>query len=181
MSTRRTPKAAAKAAAAQAAPAAPATVTSVPNFAHRNLPLLLLQAREGVMAQFRPILNAHGVTEQQWRIVRALLEQGPLEPRQIGQVCRISSPSLAGVLARMDDLGLVQRQRMPQDQRRVLVQLTDRSQALAAAMAPGIEAAYAAIEAHIGSAFIGGFYSALDELIGLLGSMPVDAADTAAG
>ncbi len=38
---------------------------------HRNL---LLQAREGVMARFRPILNAHGITEQQWRIVRGLLE-----------------------------------------------------------------------------------------------------------
>ena len=42
-------------------------------FRHRNLPLLLLHAREGVIGQFRPILNAHGVTEQQWRIIRALL------------------------------------------------------------------------------------------------------------
>lgn len=163
MSTRRSPRAAAGA--------------TVPALRHRNLPLLLLQAREGVMAQFRPILNAHGVTEQQWRIVRALLEQGPLEPRQIGQVCHISSPSLAGVLARMDDLGLVQRARMPQDQRRVLVQLTAHSQALAAAMAPEIEAAYAAIEAHIGRDFIDSFYGALDELIGLLGSLPANDAD----
>jgi homoprotocatechuate degradation regulator HpaR len=146
-------------------------------FRHRNLPLLLLQAREGVMARFRPILNAHGVTEQQWRILRALLEGGPMEPRQIGQVCRISSPSLAGVLARMDDLGLVQRARLPQDQRRVMVALTDRSTALAAAMAPEIEAAYAAIEAHIGGAFITRFYGALDELIGLLDDL--DAADDA--
>ena len=144
-------------------------------FRHRNLPLLLLQAREGVMARFRPILNAHGVTEQQWRILRALLEGGPMEPRQIGQVCRISSPSLAGVLARMDDLGLVQRARLPQDQRRVMVTLTDHSTALAAAMAPEIEAAYAAIEAHIGGAFITRFYGALDELIGLLDDL--EAAD----
>lgn len=143
-----------------------------PAFSHRNLPLLLLQAREGVMLRFRPVLNAHGITEQQWRIVRALLEQGPLEPRQIGQVCRLSSPSLAGVLARMDDLGLVRRARMPQDQRRVLVRLTPRSRALARAMAPQIEAAYAAIEAHIGAGFIDGFYRTLDELIALLGSLP---------
>jgi DNA-binding MarR family transcriptional regulator len=74
-----------------------------------------------VIARFRPALNAAGVTEQQWRIVRALLEQGPLEPRQIGRCARISSPSLAGVLARMDDLGLVQRERLPHDQRRVMV------------------------------------------------------------
>ncbi|HQC97963.1 MAG TPA: homoprotocatechuate degradation operon regulator HpaR [Aquabacterium sp.] len=150
----------------------PAAAAAAPGFHHRNLPLLLLQAREGVMARFRPILNAHGITEQQWRIVRGLLEQGPMEPRQIGQVCRISSPSLAGVLARMDDLDLVQRERMAQDQRRVLVQLTARSRELAAAMAPQIEAAYAAIEAHIGAGFIGDVYRTLDELIALLGSLP---------
>jgi homoprotocatechuate degradation regulator HpaR len=141
-------------------------------FHHRNLPLLLLQAREGVIAHFRPILNAHGVTEQQWRIVRALLEGGPLEPRQIGEVCRISSPSLAGVLARMDDLGLVKRERLAEDQRRVKVTLTAKSRTLAAAMAPQIEAVYAAIEAHIGSDFIQRFYATLDELIGLLDGVP---------
>jgi homoprotocatechuate degradation regulator HpaR len=146
------------------------------DFTHRNLPLLLLHARESVIAHFRPILNAHGVTEQQWRIVRALLERGPLEPRQIGEVCRVSSPSLAGVLARMDDLGLVQRERLAHDQRRVRVSLTARSRALAHAMAPQIEAVYQAIEAHIGSEFIERFYATLDDLIGMLGELPpVDA------
>ncbi len=141
-------------------------------FKHRNLPLLLLQAREGVISHFRPILNAHGITEQQWRIVRALLEHGALEPRQIGSVCRISSPSLAGVLARMDDLGLVRRERLAEDQRRVRVSLTARSRSLAATMAPQIEAVYAAIEAHIGADFIERFYATLDELIEMLGQVP---------
>lgn len=145
---------------------------AAPGFQHRNLPLLLLHARESVIAHFRPILNAHGVTEQQWRIVRALLERGPLEPRQIGQVCRISSPSLAGVLARMEAMGLVDRQRLPHDARRVMVSLTDTSRTLADTMAPQIEAVYAGIEAHIGSEFIERFYSTLDELIGMLGELP---------
>jgi homoprotocatechuate degradation regulator HpaR len=140
---------------------------------HRNLPLLLLQAREGVLAHFRPLLNAHGVTEQQWRIVRALLaEENALEPRQIGTLCRISSPSLAGVLARMDELGLVKRERTAQDQRRVLVSLTRKSRNLAAAMAPEVEAVYARIEAHIGADFVQRFYATLDELIGLLEDLP---------
>ena len=139
---------------------------------HRNLPLLLLQAREAVIANFRPILNAHGLTEQQWRIVRALLDAGPLEPRQIVELCRISSPSLAGVLSRMDDLGLVKRERMAGDARRVRVSITPRSRALAAKMAPQIEATYAAIESRIGTEFIGGFYRTLDELITLLGDAP---------
>jgi homoprotocatechuate degradation regulator HpaR len=136
---------------------------------HRNLPLLLLQSRERVMARFRPILNAHGVTEQQWRIVRALLEAGPLEPREIGEICRISSPSLAGVLARMDDLGLVARKRLDHDQRRLQVSLTPKSRGLAARMAPHIEARYAAIEAELGAEFIARLYGALDELLGKLG------------
>jgi homoprotocatechuate degradation regulator HpaR len=136
------------------------------------LPLLLLHARESVIGQFRPVLNAHGVTEQQWRIVRALLERGPMEPRQIVDVCRISSPSLAGVLARMDDLGLVVRERHANDQRRVQVTLTDKSRALAAEMAPQIEAIYQTLEAHIGREFIDRFYAALDELIELMEQLP---------
>ena len=138
-------------------------------FAHRNLPLLLLQARECVIARFRPILNAHGITEQQWRIVRALTERGPMEPREIVAASCLSSPSLAGVLARMDDTGLVARQRMDHDQRRLMVSLTPKSRALVARMAPQVEAVYADIEAHIGPEFTQGFFAALDELVGALG------------
>jgi homoprotocatechuate degradation regulator HpaR len=135
---------------------------------HRNLPLLLLQARERVIARFRPILNAHGITEQQWRIVRALIDTGPLEPREIGELCRISSPSLAGVLSRMQELGYITRRRLDHDQRRVRVSLTPRSRGLAARMAPQIEATYREIETVIGAEFSARFYRALDELIGAL-------------
>ena len=135
---------------------------------HRNLPLLLLHARESVIAHFRPLLNEHGVTEQQWRIVRALLEKGPLEPRQIVSLCRISSPSLAGVLARMDELGLVTRERLDHDQRRVLVTPTARSRSLAASMAPRVEAVYAAMEASLGAAFVENIYAQLDTLVSRL-------------
>jgi homoprotocatechuate degradation regulator HpaR len=145
---------------------------------HRNLPLLLLQAREHVISHFRPILNEHGITEQQWRIVRVLLDAGSLEPREIGELCRISSPSLAGVLARMDELGLIARKRMEHDQRRVRVSLTARSRALAARMAPQIEAAYQRIEALIGSEFCERFYRTLDELIETLElQLPAGGAD----
>jgi homoprotocatechuate degradation regulator HpaR len=136
---------------------------------HRNLPLLMLQAREHVIGHFRPILNAHGITEQQWRIVRVLLDAGPLEPREIGEMCRLSSPSLAGVLARMEEMGLVNRERVAQDQRRVRVSLTARSRALASRMAPQIEAVYARVERALGKEFCRQLYDALDELIDTLG------------
>ena len=38
----------------------------------RSLPMLLLRSHQAVMAQFRPVLRAHGITEQQWRVLRAL-------------------------------------------------------------------------------------------------------------
>ncbi|MEY4752783.1 MAG: homoprotocatechuate degradation operon regulator HpaR [Pseudomonadota bacterium] len=138
-------------------------------FTHRNLPLLLLHARESVMGHFRPLLNEHGLTEQQWRILRALLEQGALEPRQLGEVCRISSPSLAGVLARMDDMGLVRRERLEHDQRRVRVSLTEHSSALLARLAPQVEQLYRALEQRLGADLLQRSYALLDELIQAMG------------
>jgi len=131
----------------------------------RNLPLLMLQAREHVIGHFRPVLNAHGITEQQWRVVRVLLDAGALEPREIGELCRLSSPSLAGVLSRMEELGFVDRKRVAHDQRRVRVSLTPRSRALAARMAPQIEAVYARVERLLGEEFSHHLYEALDALI----------------
>ena len=138
----------------------------------RNLPLLLLQAREHVIAHFRPILHAHGLTEQQWRIIRVLLDTGPLEPRQIGERCTISSPSLAGVLSRMEELGLIKRERIANDLRRVRVSLEPRSRSLAAKLAPQIEATYAHLESLIGADFSASFQHALDELIRALEASP---------
>ena len=135
---------------------------------HRNLPLLLLRARERVISQFRPILNANAITEQQWCVVRVLLAVPALEPSQIGDLCQISSPSLAGVLARMQELGFVVRQRLEHDQRRVRVSLTQRARALAARMAPQIDATYQGIEALLGVDFSARLQQMLDELLATL-------------
>ena len=74
--------------------------------------LLVLNAPLGVLDYRVP----QGMTVEPGSVVVA-----PLGPRQIVGVCGISSPSLAGVLARMDDLGLVTRVRLDHDQRRVRV------------------------------------------------------------
>ncbi len=139
---------------------------------HRNLPLLLLQAREAVISRFRPLLHEHGLTEQQWRILRTLLERGPLEPRELVQICHISSPSLTGILARMSDTGWIARERMAHDQRRVLISLTAQSHQVAEALAPRIEALYRHIEGHIGPEFMQQFYATLDALITRMADLP---------
>lgn len=63
------------------------------------------------------MLTAHGLTEQQWRVIRALHEHVPMEPRQISDICTSSSPSMSGVLARMESIDLVTKERFPEDVR----------------------------------------------------------------
>ncbi len=132
------------------------------------MPLLLLHARENFVAHFRPILNAHGITDQQWRIVRVLLDTGPLEPREISKRCRVSNPSLVGILLRMEEVGWVQRKRVERDQRRVMVSLTAKSRALAARMAPEIEASYGRIEQLVGRDYCERICEMLDKVIAVL-------------
>jgi len=134
-----------------------------PALKHRNLALLLLQARERLMGNFRRILNHHGLTEQQWRVIRAIYDNGaPMEQWQICATCHILSPSLAGVLARMEAMQLVDRNRVDTDQRRILVALTDSSQALIAAIAPLVEQQYANLEKSVGADTVRNLYEALD-------------------
>lgn len=133
---------------------------------HRNLPLLLLRAREDVIARFRPILHAHGVTEQQWRLIRVLAEHAPrpLEPCELADLATMSSPSLTGVLARMDEQRLVARRRDARDQRRVKVSLTPKSRALVRRVAPLVEREYRALEAEVGAETVREAYAVLDRL-----------------
>ena len=131
----------------------------------RNLALLLLRSREGVMAHFRAILNQHGLTEQQWRVLRALLDDSPLEPRQICERCQLLSASATGVLARMEELGLVRRERMAEDQRRLRVSITPKARALARRIAPLVDAQYGALEQRIGGELLGEVYATLDRLL----------------
>jgi homoprotocatechuate degradation regulator HpaR len=121
------------------------------------------------MQRFRPMLKEHGVTEQQWRILRALLQEDALEPRQLCERCLISSPSIAGVLARMEEAGLLKRERMDHDQRRVRVTLTARSKKLGKSMAPVIERQYAELEDLVGLKSLQQVYDVLDVLLQRLG------------
>ncbi|SOE94306.1 homoprotocatechuate degradation operon regulator, HpaR [Burkholderia sp. D7] len=132
---------------------------------HRNLPMLLLRAREKMMERFRPLLTANGLTEQQWRVIRALNENGPMEPRQISDICTISSPSMAGVLARMEAMELITKERFADDQRRILVSLTKKSIGLVRVISKDLEARYRELERTVGPEVVERVYSAIDDLL----------------
>lgn len=136
-----------------------------PRITYRNLPQLFLKARENLMSHFRPILNHFGLTDQQWRILRALDEHGQLEPREICTLCQILSASMAGVLARMEEMALIQRSRVAGDQRRVVVRLAPKGDQLVSAMAPLIDLQYQHIEQAFGREVFDELFNSLETFI----------------
>ena len=140
-------------------------------FVHRNLPRLLLEAREAVMLHTRPSLREHGLSDQQWRVLRVLgehaHESGGVETGRVATEAFLLGPSLTGVLARMERDGLIERQRCPQDARRTVVRATALGLAKVQALSQTIEAHYSWMTEHLGSSQLTALYDLLDQLIAL--------------
>jgi homoprotocatechuate degradation regulator HpaR len=140
-------------------------------FVHRNLPRLLLQAREAVMTHTRPSLREHGLSDQQWRVLRVLGENAHCaEGVETGRVAReafLLGPSLTGVLTRMERDGLIERGRCPQDARRTVVRATELGLSKVAKLSEAIEAHYAWMESELGKQKLAQLYQLLDAVIQL--------------
>ena len=140
-------------------------------FVHRNLPRLLLQAREAVMTHTRPSLREHGLSDQQWRVLRVLGENAHFEEGvETGRVAReafLLGPSLTGVLTRMERDGLIERHRCPQDARSTVVRATELGLSKVAKLSEAIEAHYAFMESELGKQKLAQLYQLLDAVIQL--------------
>jgi len=133
-------------------------------FSH-SLPMQLMRAREAVMKRFRPILRRHGITDQQWRIIRVLVEIEELEILDLSARSCIHPASLSRILPKMDAAGLIARQAHAQDLRRVIVSITLEGRRLFETVAPRSERTYAEIARDIGPERLQQLYRALDETI----------------
>lgn len=146
-------------------------MTQATPFVHRNLPRLLLQAREAVMAHTRPSLREHALSDQQWRVLRVLgehaSESGGIETGRVAREAYLLGPSLTGVLSRMERDGLIARERCPQDARRTVVRATAQGLAKVQALSETIEAHYQWMEQQLGKDKLGQLYVLLDEVIAL--------------
>lgn len=112
----------------------------------RSLPMALMRARESVMARFRPILAEHDLTEQQWRVLRALGDSASaMSVGELADRTLLLGPSLSRMLASMERRGLIHRT-PASDARRAEIVITDRGRGLLGTIGPSSEAAYALIE-----------------------------------
>ena len=117
-----------------------------------SLPMALLQARESAMRLFRPLLAEHDLTEQQWRVLRALTAtEAPVDAGDLAARTFLLAPSLSRILANLEERGLIVRAVDPDDQRRSMIALSGAGEAQVRAIAPESEERYAAIETAFGS------------------------------
>ncbi|OQS43028.1 homoprotocatechuate degradation operon regulator HpaR [Chromobacterium haemolyticum] len=129
-----------------------------------QLPQRLLRAREAVMSYFRPVLSRHGLSEQQWRVLRLLAERGEMEAGEIAQRAGIHPPSLSGILTRMERDDLVYRHRARSDNRRLIVTPTPHAKTLTQRIIPLFNDCYRRIETHFSPAKLQALLALLDEL-----------------
>lgn len=120
---------------------APATLR---DFEH-SLPMQLLKAREAAMARFRPMLRAHGLTEQQWRVLRVLAAWPGSDAGEIARRSLLLGPSLTRILQHFEARGVIARKSDDADQRRAVFALTAKGRKLFAAVAPDSERLYGEI------------------------------------
>ena len=129
-----------------------------------SLPMALLRSREAVMRLFRPGLRKHGVTEQQWRILRALAHTGPLEVTDLAEATFLLAPSLSRILPDLEKRQLISRRQVDTDLRRSVVSLEPKGLRLIADHAPFSEQVYARIAKRFGTERIGQLLTLLHDL-----------------
>lgn len=148
-------------------PAAEAPPAALPRDTRRALPMALLRAREAVMARFRPMLAAHDINEQQWRVLRVLDEGGEMDAAEVAGRAAILAPSLTRMIRAMSDRGLITRRKDRTDGRRVLLALAPEGAALIARVSPEGQKISRALAAEFGEERLAELLALLEALTDL--------------
>ncbi|WP_430514581.1 homoprotocatechuate degradation operon regulator HpaR [Pannonibacter phragmitetus] len=136
----------------------------LPRDTRRSLPIALLRAREALMAHFRPMLAAHDLTEQQWRVIRVLGERGTLDASEVADRAFILAPSLTRIIRTLEERGLILKERGETDGRRVMLSLMPEGLRIIGEVAPESRQIYASLEARFGADWIADLLDRLELL-----------------
>lgn len=134
----------------------------------RSLAMLLLLAREAVMQRWRPFLHTRGLTDQQWRVMRALREVESLEIIELGKRCCIHPASLSRILPKLAAEGIISRCANAADQRRVIVSLAPSGRRLVEESLMDGARIHAELARDIGPERLDRLYERLEEVLDLL-------------
>jgi DNA-binding MarR family transcriptional regulator len=90
----------------------------------------LAVASRSVVALYRPVLGPMGLTHPQYLVMLALWEHGSVSVRELSHLLQLDPGTLSPLLKRLESAGLVRRERNPNDERALAVELTREGRAL---------------------------------------------------
>ncbi|ASB89947.1 MarR family transcriptional regulator [Bacillus sonorensis] len=90
----------------------------------RQLCFLLYASSREMTKLYKPLLDELGITYPQYLALLLLWEHESLSVKKMGELLYLDSGTLTPMLKRMEQRGLITRQRSPEDERSVIVKLT---------------------------------------------------------
>jgi DNA-binding MarR family transcriptional regulator len=96
----------------------------------RQVCFALYSASRAATAVYRPLLEDLGLTYPQYLVMLVLWESEPKGVKELGEELGLDSGTLSPLLKRLETMGLVERRRSGEDERRVAVHLTSAGRAL---------------------------------------------------
>lgn len=83
-----------------------------------------------ITREYQPYLDKLGITYPQYLVLMVLWEHGPLSVKEISSKLILNTNTLTPLLKRMMNLGIVTRQRSEEDERKVIVALTEKGESM---------------------------------------------------
>jgi len=114
------------------------------------LAYLVAQTHRKLHGDLEKNLQTEGVSVEQWRMLEVLGDRKGLSMGEIADMVLMNHPALTKMTDRMVARGLVHRAPDPQDQRRVLVYMTERGRELVDRVRSLVVEQDAALEEHLG-------------------------------
>ena len=117
---------------------------------NESLPMQLLRAREVIMRRLRMSYVGKDLTEQQWRVLRVLMEVASIDMQRLAESAFIHAPSLSRIIPKLEIRGLIRRTPSKADRRQTFVELTEAGRVLFESIRPGMAAGFAQLQAGLG-------------------------------
>lgn len=136
-----------------------------------SLPIALLRARAATAAKFKRHTDALGLTQPQWRVIRALAPGEPLDVRTLSHRCALLQPSVSRLLKSLEDRDLIRTLDVGDARRRVLA-LTPKGQQVYDRVAVVSEAVYRDLEEAYGQEDLAHLVAMLRRLREVAESLP---------
>ncbi|MCC2097428.1 MAG: winged helix DNA-binding protein [Hyphomicrobiales bacterium] len=126
--------------------------------------LACTRGREAIVSRFRELLGRNDLTEQQWRVMRAMYEVRSMETTDLCARCCIHKVSMMRILRTLMERGLLEREQDRQDKRRHIVSITGAGDALIVPILPAARQIYDDILDRLGRSKARQLVALLDEL-----------------